>query len=181
MDRLHDQLPDLGGGVAGEVHILGHIVAGPDSGHIVRREADKPAVAVVCGRTGLAADGHTAQAGLAARAAVDGIAEHVGHVPRGIGLEGHDRARGVFEHDLAAGILDVGIRAAIGEHAVVDEGGVRLRHLAHGDAVGELAEGERRVVTVGLGQTRDTELILEELIRRARRELVKDLRRNGVE
>ena len=181
MDRVHDELPDLGGGVAGEVHILGHVVAGPDGGHVVRREADEPAVAVVRGRTGLAADGHTGQASLAAGAAVDGVAEHVGHVPGGVGLEGHDRARGILEHDLAAGILDVGIRAAVGEHAVVDEGGVRLRHLADGDAVGELAEGERRIVAVGLGKARDTELVLEELIRRARRELVEDLRGDGVE
>ena len=181
MDRVHNELPDLGGGVAGEVHILGHVVAGPDGGHVVRREADEPAVAVIGGRTGLAADGHAGQAGLGAGAAVDGVAEHVGHVPRGVGLESHDRARGILEHDLAAGILDIRIRAAVGEHAVVDEGGVRLRHLADGDAVRELAEGERRIVAVGLGKARDAELVLEELIRRARRELVEDLCRDGVE
>ena len=181
MDRRHDELPDLRRRVAGEVHVLRRVVPGPDRRDVVRREADEVAVAVVGGRTGLAADGHVAQTRLGAGAVVDGVDEHVGHVPGGVRLEGDDGARRVFQHDVAGGIRNIVVRAGIGEDAVVDEGAVRLRHLAHGDAVGELAEGERRVVAVRVDHAGDAELVFQKLERRARRELVEDLRRDGVQ
>ena len=103
MDRVHDELPDLGGGVAGEVHILGHIVAGPDGGHIVRRETAEPAVVVIGGRTGLTGDGHFAVAEIdfVARAVPRGGLEHFGHAPGGVHAEYMARAHAVFENGVA--------------------------------------------------------------------------------
>ena len=181
MDRCHDELPDLRRGVAGEVHILRRVVPGPDRRDVVRRVADEIAVAVGGRRTGFAGDGHVAQARLGAGTGVDGVIKHVGHVPRGVRLEGDDGARRVFQHDVARRIRNIVVRAGVGEDAVVDESAVRLRHLAHGDAVRELAEGERGIVAVRVDHTRDAELGLQEFKRRARREFIEDLCRYGVQ
>ena len=87
----------------GIVHGRGTVVAGPDGGHIVRRETAEPAVVVVGGRTGLTGDGHfaVAEIDLVARAVPRGGLEHFGHAPGGVHAEHMTRAHAVFENGVA--------------------------------------------------------------------------------
>lgn len=103
VDLRHDPPPDLRGGVAGIVHGRGGVVAGPDGGHIVRREAAEPAVVVIGGRAGLAGDGHfpVAEIDLVARAVPRGGLEHFGHAPGGVHAEHMARAHAVFQNGIA--------------------------------------------------------------------------------
>ena len=51
---LHDSPPDLGGGVAVDVHVFGLVEAGPDHADVIGCVAREPAVPVVGGGAGLA-------------------------------------------------------------------------------------------------------------------------------
>ena len=180
MDGFHDHLPDLSCGVAGEGHIFGSVVAGPDRAGVIRRVAAEPAVAVIGGGAGLACHGHIAQAGFVAGAVGGRVLEHIGH-----GTGGALRKSGlglglVIEDDLAVAVLHHGVASCIGESAVVCKGGVGLGHLTDGDAVVGLAESQSRVVRVRLYEAHDTETARQEVIGRGRRQLIHDLRRNGV-
>ena len=89
------------------------------------------------------------------------------------------RAHAVFENGIAVCVGDERIRSRVGHLAVVREGGVCLRHFAHRYAVGKLAESERSIVTVRLDEL-EAHALGEIFKRNARRELIDDLRGDGI-
>ncbi len=181
MDGGHDLAPELRGGVAAEVDALGRVETGPDHGHVIRRAAGEPAVLVIAGGAGLAGHGHAVKPGLLAGALFDALLHHPGHAVGGIGGEGVDGLGLVVEHDVALRVGHHGVGAALGKHAVVHEGAVGGGHLAHGDAVGQLAEGHGGVGRVVRHQAGEAEALGQVIVGGLRRELVDDLGGHGVE
>ena len=181
MDKLHHVVPDRDCGVAVEVHGLRRIVARPHGAGVVRRIAAEPTILVCAGGTRLARNGHIAQTGGAAGAVSRSIVEHIGHDPCGVRREcGLDLGL-VVEYDLGAvGIRDLEIGAGLVHNAVVRQSGVRLRHFSDGNAVVRLTEGHGCVVCVGVDKAREIEPVAQEIEGRRRRQLIHDLRRNGV-
>ena len=177
----HHAAPDLRGGVAVEVHLLGHVVAGPDGGRVIGRGAAEPAVPVVRRGAGLAGHGHGPEVGLRAGAAAGRAVEHVEHVIGRVGLHRHVRFDVVLQNHAAGGVRHLGIDVALGEDAAVDEGAEGLRHLAHGGAVGQLAQGEGGIVPVLLDERGDAKVVLQEVIGGVHPQLVQHLRGHSVQ
>ena len=121
----HDLLPYLRRGVAGEGHGFGRVVAGPDGAGVVRCISAEPTVAVGGRCTGLAGNGHVAQARFMARAVGRGIVEHIGHGARRILREGLDRLRLIIkEFNISYGGSATGIfgtREELEEQALTEE------------------------------------------------------------
>ena len=150
MDRRHDLAPELGGGVAVDVHDLGNVIAGPDHGGVIRGDARKPAVLIFAGGAGLARHGDGPELGLGAGAALHALPHHIGHAVGRVGIKGGDGLGRIVDDHVAPGVGDHGIGAGVGENAVVDQGAVGLGHLPDGDAVGQLAQGHGGIAHVVL-------------------------------
>ena len=180
MDLLHDVPPGEARGVR-PVDAAGRdIVARPDGGDVVGRHADEPAVVVAAGGAGLAGYLLGVEVCAGARAAVSGADHHVRDVVGRVRAQRLALGDGIVEHYAARGVEHLGIGAGLGVHAVVGEDGVGRRHLAHRDAVGQLAESERRGRVVAVHQVGEPEDVAQVVEARLYAELVEQLHGDGV-
>lgn len=168
-------MPDLGGGVAAEVHYGGGVVAGPYCCTVVGSITYEPAVTGVCGRTGLTGNGHVAQTGFRTGTAVDSTLEHVTHDVGSVGGKGLDGVGRIVQDDVSVGISHLRIGAGIGEDAFVIKGREGLCHFPDGDTIGQLTQRKGSIVAVGLNETGEAQLLRKEIVGSARRQFIQDL------
>jgi len=99
---------------------------------------------------------------------------------RGVGAERLNGLWLIIQQHIAVGIGNKSVGTAVGEHAVVDKRAVRLRHLAHGDAVCELAERHWRVCAVIRHKAREAQLLGQPVVGNLRGDLIDYLSSDGV-
>ena len=167
------------------------LIANPYCGGILRSHAAEPDIGVRGAGTGLAGSLHAGDLRAGGGAVSGDVLQAVQHIVRGAHIgKALIGIRGVFQNDVAFRIEHLGIGAGAAEHAFVDEGGKAARHLAHGDAVGQAAERQRRKVDIRLHRTvrigaaadqLDIQLLGQEVIGFLRGQRVEHLHRNGVD
>ena len=189
---LHDLQPDIGRVAAVQaVQRVVVFIADPHRRGILRRHAAEPDVGVRGGGTGLAGGLHARDLRAGCSTVGGDVLHAVQHVVRGAHvLEALVRIRLVVQHHVALGVNHLRIGARAAEHAFVDEGGEAARHLAHGHAVGQAAERQRRQIDIRLdGAVRigavadqlDVQLLGQEIIGFLRRQRVEHLHRDRID
>ena len=148
MDAAHDLLPHGDGGFAGIDDLLVVPVAGPHRRAVIGRVAHEILVVVGAGGTGLAGDGHAAEAGGGGGAGGDDALEELVHEVGGGLLHGHVGLGLIVQQHLALVVRHLHIETGGVVDAVVGEGGVGRGHLLGGDAVGEAAHAQGAAVQI---------------------------------
>ena len=133
------------GGKAGDLLLL--VESKPNTADIVRREADKPAIEIVGGRAGFAANGNAVQRCTAAGAVGDGVFKHRTHIV-GRAFRNRNALVGrVVEQHVAVGIEHAQVGRRLDVNAVVDKRHVGRRQLQQRNAAARTAQCES-----GIGQ-----------------------------
>ncbi len=132
----------------------GQVVADPDAGAEVGREADEPGVRVLVGRPGLAGQRPAEDRGRGRRAALalDDAPHKVGHHVGGLGRKDFLRLDAGFLQDVAVLVLDLGDEIGLEADPLAGERGEGRDHLHQRDLEGPQAERE-----VGVERRRDAE------------------------
>ena len=189
---LHDLKPDIGRIAAVQaVQRVVMLIADPHRSGILRGHAAEPDIRVRGGGTGLAGGLHARNLRTGCGAVRGDVLHAVQHVVRGAHvLEALVGIRGVLQNHVALGVQHLGIGAGAAEHALVDEGCKAARHLAHGDAVGQAAERQRRQIDIRLGRAvligavchqLDIQLLGQKVVGFLRGQRVEHLYRDGID
>ena len=192
MHLLHHSQPDRRGIAAIQtVERVVMLIADPNRSRILGRNATEPDIGIRGRRTGLTCCLHAGNL-RAGRGTIGGnILQAFEHVVRGAHiLKAQIRARIVFQNHIALRVEHLGIGARAAEHTFVDEGGEAARHFAHGHAVGQRAQCQRRIVDIALDRAvligaaanqLNPQPLGHEIIGCLRREHIHHLHGNGVD